>query len=559
MPYTPNVETVTEPLDGEKASTAAAEFRALKVYIRDRLLVKTAGGNVGIGGAADDAYRLTIIGTDADYPGINASNTGVILRALALSTGAVVGTYSNSALSFITNSIAAGGFAANGDFTVLRGDSTRDGFTVLPQLAGTGIITAARDPAFATYVPWVLDASRYDFRVGGSAVFKIDTGGQLRVGRAGALAGTQTFYPPDAASHFHIQNPGADYLEISQGVSPGVSPVLRLYNSGTANVYGNLTVGGTCLGLNNNASLSFKDTGGTYRRGMLLSGGDTFYVGDVDTALAGGSVLVVSGAATDFYVGGNLQAKITNSGFFPSSDNTKDLGSGALRWNQVYAAEFVGSLTGNASTATNATNATTAAAAPWSGITGKPTTRAGYGITDVPLVDGTGASGTWGINISGNAATATSATTAGSASSASSAPWSGITGKPTTVAGLSLSDLAAGTYTPTVTNVTNSGTPSADVCKYSRVGNIVTVSGRISVTPAGAGSTSWRMSLPVASTFTGNADAMGTLVSNNASTMDGSGYVAAFLGSGANTIQMDMNCLSASLTLVSFTVQYEVK
>lgn len=501
MPYTPNVETVTEPLDGEKASTAAAEFRALKVYIRDRLLVKTAGGNIGLGGAADDAYRLTITGTDADYPGINASNTGVILRALALSTGAVVGTYSNYALSFITNSIAAGGFAANGDFTVLRGDNSKDRFSVLPQLAGSGIILAATDPAFSSYVPWVFDASRHDFRVGGGVVLKVDTGGELRLGRAGAVAGTQTFYPPDAASHFHIQNPGADYLEISQGVSPGVSPVLRLYNSGTANVYGNLTVGGTYLGLNNNASLSFKDTGGTYRRGMLLSGGDTFYVGDVDTAIAGGSVLVVSGATTDFYVGGNLQAKITNSGFFPGSDNTKDLGSGALRWNQVYAAEFVGSLTGNASTATNATNATTAAAAPWSGITGKPTT----------------------------------------------------------VAGLSLSDLAAGTYTPTVTNVTNSGAPSADVCKYSRVGNIVTVSGRIPVTPAGAGSTSWRMSLPVASTFTGNADAMGTLVSTNASTMDGSGYVAAFLGSGSNTIQMDMNCLSASLTLVSFTVQYEVK
>lgn len=43
----------------------------------------------------------------------------------------------------------------------------------------------------------------------------------------------------------------------------------------------------------------------------------------------------------------------------------------------------------------------------WSKITGTPTTRAGYGITDVPLTDGTGASGTWGINISGNAATVT--------------------------------------------------------------------------------------------------------------------------------------------------------
>lgn len=54
-------------------------------------------------------------------------------------------------------------------------------------------------------------------------------------------------------------------------------------------------------------------------------------------------------------------------------------------------------------------------------LTSKPTTIAGYGITDAlttsnynsyaPTLTGTGASGTWGINISGNAATATNANT----------------------------------------------------------------------------------------------------------------------------------------------------
>ena len=67
-----------------------------------------------------------------------------------------------------------------------------------------------------------------------------------------------------------------------------------------------------------------------------------------------------------------------------------------------------GSCTGNAATATNVA---------WSGVTGKPTTLGGYGITDAPTKTGGGASGTWGINISGssgsctgNAATATKAT-----------------------------------------------------------------------------------------------------------------------------------------------------
>lgn len=39
-----------------------------------------------------------------------------------------------------------------------------------------------------------------------------------------------------------------------------------------------------------------------------------------------------------------------------------------------------------------------------------PTTLSGYGITDAPTKTGGGASGTWGINVSGNSATATKAT-----------------------------------------------------------------------------------------------------------------------------------------------------
>ena len=45
-------------------------------------------------------------------------------------------------------------------------------------------------------------------------------------------------------------------------------------------------------------------------------------------------------------------------------------------------------------------------------VTGKPTTLAGYGITDAPTKTGSGASGTWGIGITGNAATASKWATA---------------------------------------------------------------------------------------------------------------------------------------------------
>lgn len=42
----------------------------------------------------------------------------------------------------------------------------------------------------------------------------------------------------------------------------------------------------------------------------------------------------------------------------------------------------------------------------WADVTGTPTTLAGYGITDAPTNTGSGASGSWRINITGNAATA---------------------------------------------------------------------------------------------------------------------------------------------------------
>jgi hypothetical protein len=49
----------------------------------------------------------------------------------------------------------------------------------------------------------------------------------------------------------------------------------------------------------------------------------------------------------------------------------------------------------------------------FSSITSKPTTLAGYGITDAPTTTGTGASGTWGINITGSAGSVAAANVTG--------------------------------------------------------------------------------------------------------------------------------------------------
>jgi hypothetical protein len=69
----------------------------------------------------------------------------------------------------------------------------------------------------------------------------------------------------------------------------------------------------------------------------------------------------------------------------------------------------------------------------------------------------------------------------------------------------------SGTYTPTLTNVTNIDSSTARVCNYMRVGNVVTVSGRVTVDPTTSGSNfNLRMSLPVASNFAAAENGVGT-------------------------------------------------
>lgn len=73
-----------------------------------------------------------------------------------------------------------------------------------------------------------------------------------------------------------------------------------------------------------------------------------------------------------------------------------------------------------------------------------------------------------------------------------------------------LSNTASGTYTPTLTNVTNVTASTAYQCQYVRLGSIVTVSGKVDVDPTGAGAVQLGISLPVASNFANNQECAGT-------------------------------------------------
>ena len=73
---------------------------------------------------------------------------------------------------------------------------------------------------------------------------------------------------------------------------------------------------------------------------------------------------------------------------------------------------------------------------------------------------------------------------------------------------------AAGTYTPTLTTVANlSGTHTAVVCQYLRVGKTVTVSGKFTANTITAGTTLTRMrvSLPIASDFAQDYELAGNM------------------------------------------------
>ena len=121
---------------------------------------------------------------------------------------------------------------------------------------------------------------------------------------------------------------------------------------------------------------------------------------------------------------------------------------------------------------------------------------------------------------------------------------------------LSATDAAptSGTYTPTITLVTNVASSTARVCQYMRVGSVVTVSGYVTVTattPA-AGSRIY-MSLPISSSFTSTAQAGG------AGGVPGGANIGTviFANSTSTTVSMDFLPVSGS-TDYWFSYTYQI-
>jgi len=120
----------------------------------------------------------------------------------------------------------------------------------------------------------------------------------------------------------------------------------------------------------------------------------------------------------------------------------------------------------------------------------------------------TALSSTAGISATTGAFSSTVASTSTTTGAVTIAGGLGVAGN------INAANLVSGTYTPTLTDAGNTSARSASVCQYMRVGNVVTVSGRVTITATTNGvNTAFYVTLPIASTFANGDNVGGTLVS----------------------------------------------
>lgn len=117
-----------------------------------------------------------------------------------------------------------------------------------------------------------------------------------------------------------------------------------------------------------------------------------------------------------------------------------------------------------------------------------------------------------------------------------------------------VTSIEVGTYTPSTSNTTNIDSISSISGRFTRIADQVEASIQMSIDPTAATTTTFQMSLPITSNFTGGADAIGTCV-----TLGGSGYFRVTGNSTNDTFDFQGAVTHTGATGYSCKINYVVK
>ena len=250
----------------------------------------------------------------------------------------------------------------------------------------------------------------------------------LSVAQGGTGSGTASGARTNLGAAASVSNGDITALTNSAGIQIG-APTGGAQGVGTINAAG-LFINGVGVGTGSGSVTSVNVSGGT--TGLTTSGGPVTTSGTI--TLAGTLAVANGGTGQTSYTDGQLL--IGNSTGNTLTKATLTAGSGISITNGGGSITIAATGSGGTVTSVNASGGGTGLSFSGGPITGSGTLTLGGTLAvasggtgassasgarlnlDVPSSTGGGASGTWGINISGNAATATSATSATTASTA---------------------------------------------------------------------------------------------------------------------------------------------
>lgn len=116
-------------------------------------------------------------------------------------------------------------------------------------------------------------------------------------------------------------------------------------------------------------------------------------------------------------------------------------------------------------------------------------------------------------------------------------------------------NIDSGVYTPVATGITNCDAVTAFECAWTRIGNVVQVSGRVDVDPTATGDTRWSLTLPVPDDLTAIGDLAGTAARRSGSTTSPGAICA---GTTAEEAEFRMNIASTSNQEIYFNFAYRL-